>query len=498
MLNKLRLKVISFLESKNDIPVLAAISAGLYPLLHYYNTNFSLINSWSHLVYFVAIYALLPILIFVIVNKIFGRTKGLVKVKPYVLPVLNVSCFSLLLLMSTYGLELKFIVIVLLLAIVIGVLLKKHLKKIVVFQLLLSVLVFIKLVPDFYKHVTYSSEWVVQTDDIESVIFKKKPNVYIIQPDGYANFSELKGTNYNFDNTAFESFLREKDFKLYDGFRSNYNSTLSSNTSMFAMKHHYYNSPKRNANELYNSRDLIVGENPVTSIFKTNDYKTFLILEKPYLLVNRPKLAYDFCNIDYNEISYLARGFEIEKDVMSDLEQAIKYNTDSHNFYFIEKISPGHIAVNDIYSNGKEEERLSYLEELKSANTWLTQMITTIEANDKNSLIVVIADHGGFVGLDYTLQAREKQIEDDMVSTVFSSALAIKWPSAAPEYDSKLKSNVNLFRILFTYLSENQNYLNALEEDKSFSIIDRGAPFGVYEVIDDNDQVVFRKKADEN
>ena len=49
---------------------------------------------------------------------------------------------------------------------------------------------------------------------------------------------------------------------------------------MFAMKYHLYYNYKIGVNELYNSRSIIAGDNPVISILKKNNYKTFLILEK--------------------------------------------------------------------------------------------------------------------------------------------------------------------------------------------------------------------------
>ena len=493
MLNSLRHSVIAFMESKKDIPILAAITAALYPLGHYYNTNFTLINSWSQFFYIVLTFIAIPVVVFYILNIIFKRVAALTKYKSYLIPVLNLCLFAFLIVISTYGPVKKILLIALICAFILGVLLKKHLKKIVVFQLLFFGLVFVKLIPDFYKHLTYSNDWVEQADNIQDVVFKKRPNVYVIQPDGYANFSELKGLNYNFDNSHFEAFLKEKKFKLYTAFRSNYNSTLSSNSSMFAMKHHYYNSPKPDANELYNSRNLIVGNNPVVSIFNKNGYKTSLLLEKSYLLVNRPSLSYDFCNISFNEMPYLARGFETNKNVIKDLETAILENKDSNNFYFIEKIAPGHIPTYERSSNGKEQGRIDYLEALKLANNWLTDIITIIETHDKNSLIIIVADHGGFVGLDYTLQAKKKQTERDLVYTIFTSALAIKWPEQAPEFDTQLKTNVNLFRILFSYMSDNKTYLNHLQEDKSYSVINEDAPFGVYELINEEGDVVFNK-----
>ena len=44
MLNNFRDKVISFIESKSDFPTISAIAAGLYPLIYYYERNFTLVN----------------------------------------------------------------------------------------------------------------------------------------------------------------------------------------------------------------------------------------------------------------------------------------------------------------------------------------------------------------------------------------------------------------------------------------------------------------------
>ncbi|WP_152593064.1 hypothetical protein [Jejuia pallidilutea] len=331
-----------------------------------------------------------------------------------------------------------------------------------------------------------------QPDGIENVLFKKKPNIYIVQTDGYANFSKLKSAPYNFDNDIFESFLRENGFKLYNNFRSNYVSTLSSNSSLFAMKHHYYGN-SLHGNELRNTREIIAGDNPVLSIIKKNNYKSFLLLERPYLLVNRPKLHYDYCNIKFSEISYLARGFEIEKSVVQELNVAINKNKNTSNFFFISIMRPSHVSVLEEQSMGIKKEREFYLSELEKANKTLKEVITIIKEKDKNSLIVIMADHGGYVGLKYSMQSRTKQTDEALINSIYTSALAIRWPNDVPYFDAKLKTPVNLFRILFSYLSEDKAYLNYLQDDKSYAIIKNNAPIGVYEYINDKGEIVFNK-----
>ena len=121
----------------------------------------------------------------------------------------------------------------------------------------------VNLAPKLYNHLFYSNDWVDQPDNINEVKFVKKPNIYVIQLDGYANPDELKKTPYSFDNSEFETYIKQEGFKSYSNYRSNYYSTLSSNSSLFTMKHHYYSNPKKAFQEVMNSREIIAGDNPV-------------------------------------------------------------------------------------------------------------------------------------------------------------------------------------------------------------------------------------------
>lgn len=493
---KLRRYIIDFIGSKKQHPIIAAIATGLYPLLYYYNSNFTLVNSWSQFVFFLFSFIVVPVILFSLFYVFFKKFDKKKKYISYVIPVLNITIFVFFVILSTYGLESKVLILSLIIALAIAFVIYKHINKLIIFQYLLAILSLVKLLPDFYTYIVYSDKWMNQPDDIEEVLFKKKPNIYIIQPDGYANFSELKRGYYNYDNNDFETFLRNEEFKLYDNYRSNYVSTLSSNSSMFAMKHHYYNNTSSNKKELYNTREIIAGKNPVISILKNNNYKNFLLLERPYLIVNRPKIHYDYCNINFNEISPIARGFEINKNVISELDYLISSNTSTNNFYFVSIMIPSHISVNKNESKGVMKERTNYLKDLDKSNKSLKEVINIIKEKDKSSLIVIVADHGGYVGLNYSLESGVKQTERDLIYSIFTSALAIKWPDEAPPFDNKLNTSVNLFRILFSYLSDNKSYLNYLENDKSYTIIREGAPFGVYEYIDEDGKVVFNEYKD--
>jgi hypothetical protein len=333
-----------------------------------------------------------------------------------------------------------------------------------------------------------------QPDAIEEVVFKERPNIYVIQPDGYTSFSTFKDSIYNYDNSNFEAFLKAKGFKTYDEYRSNYYSTLSSNSSMFSMKHHYYGNTTLGINPNHNSRNEIVESNPVLRTLKHNNYKTFLMLQVPYLLSNRPSIDYDYCNISLDDISYISRGFSKQKDLIEDTKVAIIENKSTSNFFFIESMLPSHIITQYKASSSAENERIKYLEKIELANQWLTDLVNFITNEDPNGLIIIAADHGGYVGLNYTKECYNKTTDSQLINSMFSSLLAIKWPNnESPKFDSKIKTSVNLFRVLFSHLSKDESYLDNLQDDKSYMIIRKGAPTGVYEYIDDFGLAVFNK-----
>ncbi|QHI36361.1 hypothetical protein IMCC3317_17230 [Kordia antarctica] len=490
MLAKLRKYIEDFVASSKEYPIVFAIAAGLYSFIYVYHSNFMLVNSAFQFVIIFCAYILLPIIVFVISWEIVKRLKFLSKFQHYLLPILNAVFFGFYFIGRIYGFHERKIILAYLIGFtLLAILLRKHYKKIVVLQFIMAIVAFLGLTPILSRALFDSDEWQKQPDAIVQTKFNKFPNIYIIQPDGYVNFSELEKDPYNFENGEFESYLEAKEFKLYKDFRSNYTSTILSNSSMFGMKHHY------NGEQLFGAREVIAGNNPVIETLKNNDYQTFLFIENPYVLLNRPTIAYDSCNFSMEEVPWFGIGaFAHRKKLIDPLEETIRNNREKRNFYFIEKIAPGHITTFENQAQGFETERKNYLTQVEIANKWLRDITQVIIKNDPNSLIVIAADHGGYVGLNYTRELFEKQTDKKLIYSAFSSALAIKWPNNdAPLYDTKLKSAVNLFRTLFTYLSDNEALLQHLQPDTSHSIIKKNAPSGVYEYIDSDGNVVFRK-----
>ncbi len=487
-------KVSEFLKNDKHYPILTGIAAGLYPLLFYYSNNFTLINSWDHLWYFLGVFLGIPIVSFYFLYRIF-KINSLSKWQKYLLPFLNVFVFLFLMKVCLYaGLQKKITLGILIASGLFAWFLWKHYKKAVVFQLLLACIGIYTFTNTMISQLNFSKEWMQQPDDIGEVVLEKKPNIYFIQPDGYVNFSELSKGEYRYEDSKFEQYLLNENFTNYADFRSNYGSTLSSNSSIFMMKHHFYNKGT-SFSEGLNARNIIISDNTVLNVLKNNGYTTHFISEKPYLLLNRPEIGFHTTNFKYGDIPFISSGLKLKREVIDDLKVEFERQADTPHFYFMELFSPGHIPNAKIASTGIEGERLKWIDSLEESNEKLTNLIDAIKTHDPKALIMILSDHGGYVGLEYAREANDKTADRDLIYSMFSSQLSIHWPdNDAPEFENELKSSVNVFRVLFSHLSNNKKYLQHLQDDSSYMIVYNGAPKGVYQYLDAQGNVTFKKQ----
>lgn len=485
-MEKLRQKIQQFVLSPKDVPLLAGFVTGLYMLVYYYSKNFGLANSWEQFGFFVAYFMLLPMAVLFAGYKVAGAIKQGRFKRHFLFVGIPAFVAYYLIRLSLLGENKRYVfAAVLLVLLLLSIRLGRYYKVFVLalpFMMLFNARPFLPLVKAI---VTQDASWEKQPDGILQAKFKNRPNIYYIQPDGYTSFANLRDSNYNFNDSAFEAYLRQNGFTLYDNYRSNYNSTITSNTSMFYMKHHYL----QRYVGAYAARQLILGNNPVLQVLKHNGYTTHFITEKPYLLMNRPKLGYDYCNFSLDDIPYLKDGWDDNRDIGSDFKKVMKPG--GGNFYFLEKILPGHINVYKARSRGIEEERKDYLRLLEQSNVWLTETIDYIKKADPNGIIVIAADHGGFVGYSYTFET-EFKTGPLLTKGVFGAMCAIKWNNPAfNEYDKGLETSVNLFRTVFSFLSEDKKYLQHLQEDGSYMLM--ADPQGLHRLIDANGNVVKQK-----
>jgi hypothetical protein len=490
MLEKVRNRLLAFIESDTDTPLLSGFAVGFYMILFYYSKNFALANSWQQLLFFIGYYIALPCITLFAGYTLLCAVK-LIKYRKHFL-FLGVAGFLsfFLLQISALG-ENKRIVFAILFFILFVLSLKiaRYYKALIPLLFLISIFNMMPIATTAYVAITASNEWKKLPDDIEKVIFKAKPNVYYIQPDGYTSFASLKSDIHKFDNSDYERFLKQHGFTLYNNFRSNYSSTLLSNSATFAMKHHYIAKDV----DLYGARETITGDNPVLRIFRNNGYKNSFITERPYLIINRPELGFDYCNIRENELPFIRDGLDMDEDILADLKLQMKNNGGSANFYFLEKFTPSHIPSYEHESKGVKEETRLYLERVRDTNMWIKEIVAYIAAGDPEGIIIIGADHGGFAGFSHTLESFSKVTDRELIYSIFGVQTAIKWNNAGSKsFDSGLKSSINLFRTLFSFLGNETRYLDYMESDESYTRLSK--PMGIYKYIDNDGNVVFEKR----
>lgn len=488
----IREKILSFIVSQKDIPLLAGFSIGLYLVVFIYARNFGMYNSLPQFLAFLGYYMLLPMAVLYCGYKILP----LVKLGSFTRHFLFVGITAFL---AYYLLEFNYILFskkiaftaIVLAACMLSFFLRNYYKLLVLLLFLMCAFNIWPLATNIMQALNVSCEWAKQPDGIENIALKHKPNIYYIQPDGYTSFDNLRDSIHNFDNSSYEAFLNDNGFTLYRDYRSNYASTLLSNSAMFAMKHHY----DGKGIEQFLARDIIMGDNPVLRILKNNGYQTFFITESPYLTINRPELGYDETNIPYGEIPYIGDSSGLVKDAFADLKLHMKQEVKGSKFYFIEKFTPSHIYNNKPHSRGVEQEKKEYLKRIAEANTWLKNVVSHIVKNDPDAMIIIGADHGGFAGYAYMSEAFEKRTANPLLArSIFGAQLAIKWNKRPDGYNAALDSSVNLFRVVFASLAEDKKYLDNIQDNSSYITLE--SPKGLYRYIDSNGKTVFEKYYD--
>jgi uncharacterized membrane protein len=72
----------------NFNPLLTGLICGFYPLVFYFSNNFSAINSWEHLGFFLLFFIGIPIVVFTLASLAFKYSETLSKYKTHILFVL--------------------------------------------------------------------------------------------------------------------------------------------------------------------------------------------------------------------------------------------------------------------------------------------------------------------------------------------------------------------------------------------------------------------------
>ncbi len=486
-------RIIKYLGSDVHLWWTVTVLPGIYCILYLYTNNFTVVNSWYQLLWCALAFILLPVVEILVLDAVFK--KWLPKWRPQLYWSYLIINFAIILSMIVFmEWRWKYTALAAVVAIASSILMARHYKKGVLLLAFMTVIAVYQFTHFYIERVASPEQW-VENMPFENLNFKKKPNIYLIQPDGFVGKTAAESSNYNLDLTSFYSYLSEHGFVTNDDYRSNYASTLTSNSALFTGQHHYYLNGAMES-ELYGARETIVGANPVIRTFKRNGYHTNLILEHAYLLLNFPEVAYDYSNVKSSELSVPIPDYQLDKDFIADFKKAVRTQSSQPQFYFLEMLRPGHIEVYEKWSAGKRQEAADYGEKLIATTILLNDLIEFIGQQDPDGIILLVADHGGFAGFDYTQEIFELTVEDpDLKKSMYSSLLSVKAPADFIAYQRKIKSSVGVFPALFSYLAGDSAASDRLD-NSSYIFIKKGDARGVYTYFNSNGEPVTEKLPD--
>lgn len=470
----------------NFNPLVVGLICGYYPLVFYFSNNFSAINTWEHLGYFMLFFIGIPIAVFTFLFLVFKLSKTLRVYRPHILFVMIIMTVATLMSHAMYlTLKKKILLGLLVLAVIAAWKFSAQYRKLLILVLVMSIMPTVQCTIHIFEH-EKKMEWAQLPDSIGEVKFNERPNIYMIQPDGYVGRNMMKSSLYNFESPLY-GWLEDNGFKVYDGFHSNYPASLTSNSSLFSMKQHHFGNMLFPTIEMPNARDFISGKSNASQILKRNGYSNFFIVQDEYFQQNRPDPGFDYYNIDTDEIPYFSDDNNVKKVVFNDLKAAMDtVNIEGPRFYFVEKLLPHHIH----FAASKDEERDMYIKKIKKVNSWLKKTVDYISEKDPEAIVIILADHGGWVGLGSYPEMFSTQ-DPAQIHSIYSTLAAIKWNGHLESgMDSGLRSNVNIFRILFSALSDNPEYLKYMEDNSSYNLKQGTFTKSVQAVIDDNGNVI--------
>ena len=326
----------------------------------------------------------------------------------------------------------------------------------------------------------------------DQITFIERPNIYYIVPDSYPNREGLKKI-YNIDNLEFYQQLGSLDFTIYHSAYSNYMYSLASLSSLFSMRHNYYQNRVGNF-EMLNAREFIAGKyNPVVYIFKNNGYQVHYLHESDYLI--RKGCYVDLCSPPINFLGdfievlipgrlkshrlamkkIIKNRTGLAQTVIKDVDQISTHKIP--HFMYIHMDSPDHSPAKTSTVESLASFRKSYFEKIQNANGIILKFVQHILERDPGALIIINADHGSWGLGHHSFFEKEdlKGVPDDLITLdSLGVLLAIRWPGSKPKNDQDIRTNVNLFRYIFAYLSEREDIFATKVPDHGYIQKGRG------------------------
>lgn len=207
MFENLKVKFNSFLNSGKDYPLLVGFIAGLYPLLFFYSNNYASVNSFRHFLFYLFIFVGISVISVFVLYLIFSKIARLKPYKKHFLFVFLLFTVSTLLSLAMYlRFEKKILLGILIVLCLLSFKLYKYYKHILVLIVVMLAQPLFKCIINVYEDFRVA-DWTKQPDNIINAKFKHKPNIYMIQPDGYVAEQVMSQKPYSYNNSFYSWLL---------------------------------------------------------------------------------------------------------------------------------------------------------------------------------------------------------------------------------------------------------------------------------------------------
>ncbi len=335
----------------------------------------------------------------------------------------------------------------------------------------------------------------LQKDALTSCADCSKPDIYFILTDGYAGRRELKDI-FNFDNSEFESALKQRQFHIVDNSSSNYNFTVLSLASTLNMC--YINLDKKSNNKNTHGGLEAIQNSQVVDFFRNNGYgicnnsifkldkkekKESILFPGSTSLLLGSTLQYHIARIVefklYDKKSPVplpeGRRSSIRKSNELVYNKTIEMANEKPGpprFIYTHLLMPHfpYFFDKDGRENGPEkilfENRFSktdFLEYQQYVSKKLLALIDTIQKKSATPPIIILTSDHGF---------RQFQAPEDK-NHFFSNISAIHLPDGDYSKFYEGMSNVNMFRVL---LNTQFNQKLEILKDSSIFLGEKGIP----------------------
>jgi hypothetical protein len=319
---------------------------------------------------------------------------------------------------------------------------------------------------------------------------KEKPDIYYIVPDKYTG-STVLSEQFNYSNSNFTGYLRQKGFNVQNGSFANYGASYASLASFLNLNY----LQKLGIKEGSSQGDILelLENHKLQELLKRNGYQ-YHHIGSVYTEFNKhADKSYNYLNSYLGGEVYLNRfeKFMVQRSILYPIAKDNDYYTyasstpmsfervskisqkEEDKFVFLHVMSPHRPyslpkSVENVtyYPKDNYTERRRYIQELKAVNNLLEESISKILESEDDVIIIVQGDEGpGLIKSEnFTRKLNRKQNLRREQSIFFAH-----YTPKIPKKKFKNKVNpTNIFRIVF-----NERFNSSFEiisEEKYFNV----------------------------